>query len=239
MPQENPCQYPQFLQWLQAIGTILASVTALIIAIFHDMMRAWVMKPKLDVSIDLNPPDCFMIPVKYHNNSGMVVDIVDTYYLRLKVTNKGNEKAENVEVFALQLMEDRGNGQWGEVNTFLPMNLVWADNSLIFYPIISPKMHRHCNLAHIIDPDKRIAHSLENKTWNGISPDKTILSFDTHAKPNTLCYLYPPGKYRLVILIAAANAKSIEKTLEIKLDGFWDCDENEMSKRGISVVLVS
>jgi hypothetical protein len=239
LSQENLTEFLKcFLQWLQSNGAILASVTALFIAIFQDKMRAWVMKPKLEVSIDLKPPDCLKIPMNIFNKSGQVVDSIDTYYLRLRVTNNGNQKAEKVEVFASKLLEEQKNGQWREVSSFLPMNLVWASDHSVFYEMISPKMHRHCDLAHIMDPQKRMLLPDENKTWSGIPPYKTILSFDTHAKPSTLSYLHPMGRYRIVVVVGAANAKPIEKTLEIMLEGSWYNDEDKMFGQGIKVKLI-
>lgn len=236
MPSENLTKCATyFLQWLQSNGAILASITALFIAIFQDRMRAWVMKPVLDITIDLKPPDCLKIPSSVINNTGVYIDSIDTYYFRLKVINTGNKKAEKVEVFASKLMEEQSNNQWKEVNSFLPMNLVWANDHTVFYEMISPKMHRHCDLAHVMDPKKRVLLSHENKTWLDVQKEKTILSFDTHAKPNTLCYLYPPGNYRLVVIAGAANAKPIRRTVEIKLDGMWYETEDKMFGTGISI----
>jgi hypothetical protein len=239
LPKENPSEYLQLLQWLQATGAILAAITALVIATFQDKMRAWFKKAELDVSIDLRPPDCLKIPMNVFDQSGQTIDTIDTYYLRLKVINNGNQKAESVEVFASNLLEEQGDDQWREVTSFLPMNLVWADNHLVFYPMLYPEMHRHCDLAHIMNPQNRIRLPQENKTWLGVPQNKTILSFDTHAHPSTLSYLHPPGKYRLVLAVGAANAKTIKKTLEITLDGSWYNDEDEMFGKGVSVLILS
>lgn len=234
MPKENPTEC---LQWLQAIGPMLAAIVALAIAIFQDSMRAWFKKPKLDVSIDLKPPDCHKIPMNLFDKHGNIFDTVDTYYLRLKIINKGNKKAENVEVFASSLQEQK-NDKWSQVISFLPMNLVWADNHLVFYPIIHPETPKHCDLAHIINPQERSKLKHENKEWPDAQQDKTILSFDTHARPSTFSYLHPPGKYRLFLAVGASNAKTIKRTLEITLDGSWYDGENEMFKKGVNVAIL-
>jgi len=47
--------------------------------------------------------------------------------------------------------------------------------------------------------------------------------------------MLPFGKYRLVIIVAAANAKPVEKTLEISLTGDWYDDEQRMFQEGVGV----
>ena len=238
MSQENPSAYYQLFQWLQATGPILIAITALLVATFQNKMQAWAMKPELDISIDLRPPDCFKIPENIVDQNGQVIGTGSVYYLRLKVINNGNQKAEKVEVFASKLMEEQGNHQWREVISFIPMNLVWANDHSVFYPIISPKMYRHCDLVHIIDPQKRILFMKEDKKWDNVSAQETILSIDTYVKLSTLSSLYPPGRYRLIVLVGATNAKPVEKILEIKVNGSWYEDEEKMLGEGISVKIV-
>ena len=149
--------------------------------------------------------------------------------------NRGNQKAESVEVFASDLSKQQADDTFKKVDSFLPMNLLWADYRQVFFPAISPDMYRHCDLVHIIDPKERAQFGAEDKEWPNISREKTILSFDTAVKPHTLSYLVPPGKYRLVILVAAANAKPIRKTLEISLTGEWYDDQETMLGLGVGV----
>jgi len=225
----------EWAQWVEAIGTITAAIVALIIALFQDKMRAWIVRPKLEVSIDVKPPDCLKIPIVRYGSEGEQEVVADTYHLRFRVTNKGNQKAESVEVFASKLLRRQVDDTFKEVDTFLPMNLVWADYRKVFFPAISPNMYRHCDLAHIIDPQKRAGFTAEDKKWPKIPPEQTVLSFDTAVKPHTLSHLLPFGKYRLVIIVAAANAKPVEKTLEISLTGDWYDDEQRMFQEGVGV----
>ena len=57
----------------------------------------------------------------------------------------------------------------------------------------------------------------------------------TPVKPYTLSYLVPFGTYRLVIVVSAANAKPVTKTLEITVQGDWYDDEGQMLKEGLAV----
>jgi hypothetical protein len=48
-------------------------------------------------------------------------------------------------------------------------------------------------------------------------------------------YLLPPGSYRLVLELAAKNARPIRRTLQITVTGNWFADERQMLERGIAV----
>lgn len=225
----------EWAQWLQAIGTMTAVIAALLIALFQDRMRAWLLRPKLHVSIEVKPPDCLKIPMSRYSRNGELSAFADNYYFRLRVSNKGNHKADLVEVFAARLLKRLVDDTYKEVEAFLPMNLLWADYRKEFIPAISPNMYRYCDLAHIIDPIKREEFAAENKNWVNVPHEETILSFDTAVKSNSLCHLHPAGKYRLVILVAAANSKPIETILEISLSGVWYDDEQKMFGEGIGI----
>ena len=240
---------PTMTDWIIAAGTIVMAVVA-VIAIFQDKIRAWLLRPILKVSISVAPPDSHK--TKYHftteqwitSGSSPVysetgkIEIsreTDAYYFRLRIENSGNHKAESVEVFATELSRRQADGLFKVVDSFLPMNLAWSHVHWIFFPAISPDTYKHCDLAHIINPQMRSAIQLEDSTWPNISPEKTILSFDTIVKPYTKNFLVPPGTYRLVISVAAANSKPVNKTLEITLTGDWYDDEQKMLGEGIGI----
>ena len=217
------------------------------------------MQAALEVSIRLHPPDCEKIT--YRPMPGGSVSTIstvtttvgpgfragdllsdpesypsaDAYYLRLRVQNSGGQKAETVEVFADKLLERQEGGIFREVGSFLPMNLLWSHYRQPHLHVIPPGTHRHCDLAHIIDPQKRFFFPGEQRTWPGIPPERTILSFDTHVQSNTRSHLVSPGTYRLLITVAAANAEPVTKTLEITLTGDWYDEQDEMLGRGIIV----
>jgi hypothetical protein len=214
----------------------MALLVALAIAVFQDKMRAWFMRPKLDVSIDVTPPDCLKIPLCRYGPDGTQEVVADTYQLRLRVTNWGHQKAESVYVFASKLSRRQADDTFKEENSFLPMDLLWAGYRQPFFPAaISPKMCRHCDLAHVIEPHKRAGCTMENRTWPNVPAGKTILSFDIAVKHSTLSHLLPPGKYRLDLAVAAANAEPVWKTLEISLTGDWYDDEQRMFREGVGV----
>jgi hypothetical protein len=257
---------------IEAIGTVTAALVSLIIAIFHDSLRALHRRPDLDVSINVAPPDCHKTsmhcqlqqpyastttvypsssrsePTSYTSTSTSSTFFekdVAAYYLRLRIVNSGNKRAESVEVFAAELSKQQEDGTFGVEESFLPMNLLWSYDRRVFLPAISPHTYKHCDLAHILNPTEREALAVEHeawvehKIWEGVPERKTILSFDTAVKPHTKSHLRPFGTYRLLIFVAAANAKPVRKTLEITLTGDWYEDEDTMLREGIDIRVVS
>lgn len=220
-------------QWAQAIGTIFLGFVAVFVAVYQDAMRAWIMRPELDVSIDVKLPNCMKVPLCRHDTQEPVAD---TYQLSLTVVNNGGQRAELVEVFASKLERQQSDDTFKEVDSFLPANLVWAGpNEASFFPAISPEMWKHWKLLHIIDPQKRRNCRGEDNEFSREHRDKTILSFDVDLRPNTGSYLLPSGTYRLRVAVAAANAKPVWKTVEISLDGHWYDDEQTMFEKGVVV----
>jgi hypothetical protein len=252
----------EIINLMTAIGTLMAVIVALIIAIFQDWLRALYSRPNLEISIDLCPPDCHKtrlhllsvldmegVPTTttLYPHTEVAADIAtftsgpapsriaDAYYFRLKVRNLGRRRAESVEVFAAKLERKQADGTFSKVDSFLPMNLLWSYHRQVFLPAISPKTYKHCDLAHIIDPSERENFPGEHKTWPNVSSEKTVLSFDTASKPYVQSYLVPAGIYLLNIVIAAANAEPVEETLEITLTGDWYDNEQEMLSQGIGI----
>ncbi len=222
----------EITDWIVAAGTAVMALVA-IIAIFQDKIRAWLTHPKLEISIRAAPPDCHKTVLVRRDSEG--AHSVDCYYFRFRVTNIGNHKAEQVEAFAAELLKQQADGTFRLVDSFLPMNLVWSHYGEVFIPAISPGMYRHCDLAHVLHPEQRHQLEAENNSWPNVSTDRTILSFDTIVRPYTLTSLVPPGTYRLILLIAAANATPLKEILEIRLTGDWYDDEYAMLSEGVGI----
>jgi len=161
----------------------------------------------------------------------------DVYYLRVRVTNDGNVAAKNVEVFASELKTKRAGEGYVAVTSFLPMNLVWSQIGGVYVPQIAPKMHRHCDVARVIDPALRREFKPSDKTWDEVDPQAPILDICTHVKVNTLPHLVPAGTYRLTIIAAGANTEPVTATIEITLKG-WYASTERMLTDGIGVEIV-
>ena len=123
---------------------ILASCTAIlaIVAIFQDRIRTLIMRPRLNASIKLEPPDCMKEKIHYNKPDGSIA-VADCYYFRIRVQNNGNQRAEIAEVFLSELLKCQADGEYKPVEYFKPMNLTWShyDNQ-IYFPSISPETYK-------------------------------------------------------------------------------------------------
>ena len=99
-------------------------------------------------------------------------------------------------------------------------------------------MEKHCDLGHILKPDMRAFFPAEENPSLGVGRDATLLSLDLQVQPFTMSHLLPPGTYRLRLLIAAANAKPVERSFEIIVTGNWLDDEARMLSEGVALRIV-
>jgi hypothetical protein len=137
-----------------------------------------------------------------------------------------------VEVYAKELRRKRADEVWERVREFPPMNLKWANSGHIYFPVISPGMGKHCDVAHVTDPAGRTAMREDRP---GLQGGATALAFDVDRVPNHRGHIVGPGQYQLDILVAAENARPIARTVEFSLSGTWYADEERMLRDGVGV----
>src|SRR5712692_2481897 len=82
--------------------------------------------------------------------------------------------------------------------------------------LIVSKMRKQCDLGHITDPHRRAAVGDENATLR-LGDDDTALAFELMVKPNRGGHIVRAGDYQLDIVVAAENARPLQKTVEIML----------------------
>ncbi|MBN1572033.1 MAG: hypothetical protein JW984_02430 [Deltaproteobacteria bacterium] len=221
---------------LSAISTFILALVAIITA-FKDEIISFFRKPELSISFEPFPPDYHKTILRRVNNPSIWAD---TYYARIKVHNSGKTKAENVEVLANKLYKILPDGKEKIVPDFIPINLFWTyffDSPI--YPHISPDSYRYFTLLRVVDPKMR--HALdEDRTWDGIDPENTIIGFETFVKPYSKKNLQPAGKYIIELRISASNIpKSINHKVQIILTGKWSKDEERMYEDGIRINILN
>ena len=212
--------------WFVAAGTFLVAV----VAVFQDAIRGYFYRPAFDVSVKTAPPDCVAVP--FTRQDGTFLG--NAVYLRVWIENEGNTTARNVEVDAKELRLKRADGNWERVAAFPPMNLRWANVGVAYFPRIAPKMGKHCDLGHIVDPQQRHVLNEDNPRLN-LNNNQTSLTFDLIAAPNHRGHIVGPGEYQLDVLVAAENARPLAKTVSISLSGDWHPDETRMLRDGIGL----
>ncbi|MBI5622187.1 MAG: hypothetical protein HY924_00265 [Elusimicrobia bacterium] len=205
------------------IGSI-ATLAAVIIALFLQEIRSFWDKPKLDATIRLQPPDCHKTTLRRLDGSD---ETFPAYYMRIWVSNSGSQMAEKAQVFFAGLTRQQDDGSYRAVETFLPMNLLWAHARCV-YMDIAPDMGKHCDLGHIDIPS---AHAGPADRLYG--KPQAHLFLDLEVLANQGGFIIPPGKYRLEIKVAANNATPVTRTFEMDLTGSWHDTESDMFSKGI------
>jgi len=223
-----------------AVVTFLAVQVALFRGEFTSIWR----KPKVEARIKLSDPDCHLTRLmKIDANAGQILVKAPCYYIRLWIENKGNVRAEDVQVFVKKLAREEAGGKYREDRDFLPMNLRWSHappgNPLIFASI-NPGMGRHSDFGHIVDPAYD-ADFLPSKEFFANKPDEgqTIISLDLEFEPATYSHLIPPGTYRVTLMIGGANFKPETKQLEVVHKGDWYPDEERMFRDGLGITVLN
>lgn len=136
---QQTTQPAQLTEWgsIAQWASVTATFCAVLVALFKDSVVRWLRKPELVVSMQPKQPDCTKaILLKEFNN---VIIRTDCYFFRVLVLNKGKTRAEKVQVFASALTKLEPNGIFQDVPNFLPMNLRWAHDNVIFAEGISYK----------------------------------------------------------------------------------------------------
>lgn len=221
-----------FANLLVGVGTIALAI----VAVFQQNIHNWLNKPKLNIEVTGQPPDCHKMPLSvmqpFPLQQPILIQTDEGYYYRIRVVNTGRDRAENAEVFIASVSKKVGDG-YEKVEQFLPMNLLWSHVERPFLEAISPGgMEKHCNFGYVIPPEdmpERVT------SWLDVPRDETIFTLALEVHPNTLSNMLTSGEYRIDILIAAANMKKPKKkTLEMNISGQWYGDESEMLSNGIS-----
>lgn len=210
------------------ISIIAAAITflAVAVALFQEKIKDFFRTARLDVKINLEPPDCHQIALTDPRSGSTICNSI---YIRFRVQHLSGDSAENVELMLSNFWRYGGNGSKEVVREFLPMNLVWSH----FQPQrievrIPKKLFRHCDFG-----------SFRPFTIN----NGTILKLDTMVQPNTVAggnlpNVVLPGQYEFEVMISGNNVKPLTKRWSLEFGRAWSEDESEMLGR-IKIVELS
>ncbi len=219
-------------QWWAVFVALLAVFVALLLGvagIFQDSLKRKIWKPNLEVEFRLNPPDSHKI-ADHNDSTGEFM--YNVYSLRARVKNTGNYQLEDVEAMAIELTKKEPNGQFKNVENFLPLNLVWAHTrgKEITKPKIQPKMFKFLDFGHISQVKD------VNTRYSSISAHgNTLLVLEVEVAPYTGSHLVLPGEYRIKLVFAANNLSPINKIYSLIIADKWTEDEKEMLENYIFI----
>lgn len=200
----------------------------------EELTRLW-RHPRLIARVGVTSPFCVKTPL-YVVSENRAHEF-ECYYYRIWIENSGNQRAERVQVYAAELYRQSVSGAYVLVQSFLPLNLKWAnsiDGKPVVYQDLSPGIGRHCDIGHVNSPEYTLRTG-DHRV--GVPFATVLLRLDTEVDPATRSSALMPGNYRLKLRIAAANVKPSEMLLELRHSGDWFADEAVMfSHRGTSVI---
>jgi len=222
-------------------GTLVSTVItlcAILVALFREEIRNWWHHPTLTAQIRLSPPDCHKYEVWVENPEAESPRHGNGYFFRMWIQNDGRLRAEKVQVFISRLQRQQADGRFRNVDTFLPMNLLWSHSTPesppeVFAEGISPGMGKHCDFGCIVDPELRTLLQFPNPP--DFNEKETLLGLHLEVGSSPLGQV-PKGKYRFFFKISAANSRPVEKCWEVTLTGLWREDEQAMFSEGIGII---
>lgn len=199
------------------VSIVLAAVTfgALLVALFQEKIKGWFNRARLDMEINLVPPDCHQIDL----NDPRGAFICKSLYIRIRVSHKNGIAGENIEIMPVSFSSVSGAGEVNKLDYFLPINLAWSHfqprTSVMRVPV---GLFRHCDFGHFI------------KSSDGSS----LFILDTMIQPNRVAggeipNVIKPGKYIFELLLSGDNVKPLIKKWELEFSQ-WSDDEARMLK---------
>jgi len=225
------------LTLLARLAAVGATLLAVVVALLKEQLQSLFWKPEFKVQIETRPPFC----IKTQSSvTGTGLDGTtrllwsgSIYWARLWVENKGTRRAESVEVFVTKVQHLNRDHSSTPVEGFVPSNLRWANttpsNPEIFYGI-NPEMGRYCDLGSVADPACTTLREIR-----GVPRGTATFDLVLQSPPPGDAHRLPPGDYRITFKISAANAKPVERTVELSISGHWTEDEKAMLGRELGV----
>src|ERR1019366_1810100 len=135
-------------QWFGAVGTI----AAVIVALFKDPILAWKRRPRLDVTCTKEIPWTVKTPITVWQGqrAGGGIWKGDCYFVRAKVENAGQTRAEKVQVSASKLAKRGADNKFADMPMILPLNMKWSnsppDGVVAILDGISSRMSAFCDI---------------------------------------------------------------------------------------------
>lgn len=195
-------------EWLTAIGTL----AAVLVALFAETFWRWWRRPVLKATVRKDDAGCYYKTTVSDGNF-----VVEAYYFRLWITNKGRGPADEVQVFASKLSRRDASGAFEPVRQFLPMGLLWTHSqpASITLPRLHSDMGHHCELGRVLKPAVQ------------------MFALSVEVAPFTGWHQLTAGVYWLTLRLACANGSPRTQTVEIHYDGRWHDDEASMFRDGV------
>lgn len=176
----------------------VATVELAFVAVFEERIHHWLRKPKLEIEIRLESPDCHQ--TIWAPTLGGVASSHSylVYYYRFKVWNKGQISSEKVEVMLTKVYSEK-DGKFERDKTFPQDNLNWGSifkdgRPIIHYNNISPGTCKLCVLGHVWNPRFREEDPYGTLPFS-VEPAESVFCFDVSFVSNLKYFYRRKGTY--------------------------------------------
>lgn len=207
------------------VNIVLAIITflAVLVALFQEKIRQFFNRAKLEMKINLIPPDCHKISL---TNSATGQHLCNSIYIRICISNMNSSPAENVEVILANFWKVASDGSKEVLEKFLPMNLIWSHFQPRTHQVKIPKgISRRCDFGYFAPIDDQ---------------EEVLLKLDTIIQPNPVAggeipNIIAKGNYEFELLISGDNVVPQRKKWTLDFDGIWSEDEKDMLNQHIII----
>ncbi len=219
------------------IASTLSLWAAVFVALFAERLWKWVERPKLTLGRAPAQLGVHKTEASFKRALDGARGTVPCYYCHLEIANEGLGAARDVEVFLSGVYRFR-EGIWVVEERFIPEWLLWVTirnvaGTGIYLPTLPPNARRYVDLAHVHQPGTR--GLFRGETRRDAQEDRTLLSLDVAVTYLRAGHLLDPGRYKLTLEVAAANAAPRAFEVEIEHSGDWLEREDEMRERGLII----
>lgn len=197
-----------------AVGTFIVAVVAL----FANQLRRYVLPARLQLQIHPRSPAFQLVQRNYDLGHFEGLGSIASYWFRLWIYNAGGSSANGVQVFVAKL-EQKIDGDYETVASFLPANLVWTHDDATERQAIHKGMGAYVELGYFDAPNAEAAQHLCLRV-EGSSTDGHLLT---------------AGRYRLTVRVAAEYVGPVDYVIEINVDGGWDPNPDVMFAKHVVV----
>jgi len=180
-------------QWVEAIGSLIAALVALVTVLYFEILKPLLKRPKLEIYYDNNDSRCRRLsPSKPPEMS--------SYFIRLKIVNTGDEPAERC-LGRLVTIADKNRVPRTDWDI---SSIAWPGQQIPEPIYLSPKGD-----YSFLD----VAQVVEGESTFGLRVDST---------PHAIKLNYEPGEYYFQIVVYAQKAAPVEQWFWVNWNGEFD-----------------
>ena len=150
-------------------------------------------------------------------------DLRKAWSFKIKVINKGDVAAKNVQVYLKSIKRRATTGIFEDCKNVLPMNLVWSYQDNEKHPTATRKSiaagaEKYCDFIFVDDNSRCFL--------------RTEAEFPVYDEQHNLTdnVTLPKGKYQCEVTVLASNAEPYSETIEFEYTGQWDNDSRNVIK---------